>query len=120
MVLFDANLKAFRLENYIRTRTTNRIKSVECTPFHSNHSLLDLPDDQHLSTLAHKVDSHKLSAKPWALMVWSVLVWGKFPWAGSVGGEWERRQKRQDQKKIMDPIALDRWLKRNLNELNNA
>lgn len=100
---------------YIRTRTMNRIKSVFMYTFHSNHSLL--PDDQHLWTL-HKVDSPKSLAKPWALMVWSVLVWGKFPWAGEKGkgdnsaagspGVWK--------KKVMDPIALDRWLKRNLND----
>ena len=100
MVLFDANLKAFRLENYIRTRTMNRIKSVECTPFTAIIHFFS-PTISTSRLLLHKVDSHKLLAKPWALMVWSVLVWEKFPPAGSVGGEWERRQKRQDHQVLL-------------------
>lgn len=124
MVLFDANLKAFRLENYIRTRTMNRIKSVESTPFTAIMHFFS-PTISTSRLLLHKVDSHKLLAKPWALMVWSVLVWGKVSLGGDCRGRMGKETKAAGSpgvlnKKVMDPIALDQWLKRNLNELNNT
>ena len=71
--------------------------------------------------MLHKVGSHKSLAKPWALMVWSVLVWESFL-GGSAGGECENGRMGKETKAAgspgVDPIALDRWLKRNLNERN--